>query len=188
MLYLYRKCARCNCFQSLRFGFGPFHRCQLIRRTRLGQMPLHRIIKVIIGICLKMSTREILVFPILCKFQLMKSWPSLCIPLLPEWRLVDQILWFTTQRMPGRGGRWRNSPKKGMFHCHQYGKNVSAIFSTWLYLCHMNGKNTLESGKGEGKMGLKYVFPSDTRKYCSSVALIAPDTGQLQINELLVTA
>lgn len=151
-------------------------------------MPLHRIIKLIIGICLKMNTREILVFPILCKFKQMKPWPSLWISLLPEWRLVDQILWFTTQRMPGRGGRWRISPEQGMFHSHQYGKNVSATFSTWLYLCHMNGKNTLESGKGEGKMGLKYVFPSDIRKYCSSVALIAPDTEQLQINELLVTA
>lgn len=94
------------------------------------------------------------------------------------------------------------SSLSGLLHTEEVGRELplSKEFSTdmntadihFLHqspsLLYVNGKNIVGLGKGKQKTGLNSLSPSDIRKCCSSVALIAMGIGQLQIDELLLTA
>lgn len=169
------KSTKGNCFQVPCFHFGRLCSCQLIMGTRLEQTQLYGIIKLSTG-SLKMSTRESL----LCKKQPIKSQRSLWISSLPE-RSVLIRFHCLLQRgclMEEVGGRFPLSRE-----C----STATIIAETALLLSPPD--STFPMCEWQECLGVRerrrknkgQLCLPDTRKYCSSVALIAPSTGQLQI-------
>lgn len=132
---------------------------------------LYRIIKVTAASFLKMSTREILVFPILCKRKPIKSQPSLWFFLLPKWRHVDHILQFTTLVEEVGGG----------FPLSRECSTATSIAETSLLLFPSDSTfPTCEWQKYLGVQGKEKEKQVSALSPC--LILIAPGTGQLQIN------
>lgn len=123
-----------------------------------------------------MSTREVLVFPILYKRKPIKSQSSLLISLLAEWRHVDHILQFTTLEGEVGGGfilNWECSTATNQ-HC----RDIPPAFSIWLHLSYVwMAKLPWSQGKEKEKQ---------VSALSSCLILITPGTGQLQIHELFL--